>query len=329
MSEAGRLTTSWDPVGEVWLHWPENLERSVLERSREVVAALCGHLVHENGPTDSAVTVRILATSDEGLHSAKVGLGAFRPTIQLVDETGPFDGREPVFFWAWQKRLSAVIGTQIETAFYASLERLSRRANMRLVPGAIALERAALETDGEGTALLTRAHWMRPGWNQNFNVEQLQSLLAEDFGVRRCLWLDRGLEGTVCPDAVSQIVRFIAPGRVLCQRPAVPTDPLAPLYRSVATVLRHARDAAGRALEVLEIPAPAPSMGDSGRSHLGFLRLNGVVLVPVFSSGEHTELRDALQTAFPTERVVLQPVPDAFGAWGGLHGLVLSLPKIL
>jgi agmatine deiminase len=327
MTPGARLAAPWDPVEEVWISWPEDPAWPELERARESVAALCAALTDFERPADRP-RLRVCLHSDEGMQSARVVLGAFRPDLPRVDLATGFDGCEPVLFWRHPRRTSAVAGLEMPAPMFQALDRLTRRASLQLSPAAIALMRGALETDGEGTALLTREHWFRPGWNQGFNIHQLESVLAEDFGIRRCLWLDRGLPGAPGHGLVAPLVRFAAPGKVLCQRPVVASDPHAGLYRAVGQTLRHARDAADRRLEVIELPAPAPVV--SGRplplSHLDFLRVENLIVVPVFTGGEHRDLREAFARALPDCRLVLHQVSPELGTRRAFYGLALTVP---
>lgn len=330
MSASARLATAWDPVEELWLRWPEGLDPNPLGRERECIASLCAALTDFDDPPPQEVRMRVLVQSEASMQSAKVVLGAFRPTLQRVDPCPAFDGREAVFFWKAARRVSAVIGSLMPAELFAVLEKVSRRAGLRLSPASISFERASIETDGEGTALLTRAHWMRPGWNANLNIEQLEELLAEDFGITRCVWLDRGMDLPGRPNLVSGVARFAAPGRVLCLESNAPNDPFAGVYRAVRRTLEVSRDARGRPLEILPIPAPAGAADPAGEaiaaSPLDYLQVNGQVVVPVFSDRLPAGLREAFAAAFPEAHVSLLPVPRELAARGSFYGMALAMP---
>ena len=54
------------------------------------------------------------------------------------------------------------------------------------------LEGGAIETDGEGTLLTTEACLLNPNRNPSLSREDVEALLADDFGVDRVLWLANG-----------------------------------------------------------------------------------------------------------------------------------------
>merc|ERR1711964_547447 len=88
------------------------------------------------------------------------------------------------------------------------------------------LEGGAIETDGEGTLLTTEACLLNPNRNPSLSREDVEALLADDFGVDRVLWLANGhLEGDDTDSHVDTLARFCNPSTIAYVRCDDPTDP--------------------------------------------------------------------------------------------------------
>ncbi len=333
MNAPPRLATSWDRVEEVWLKWPEALPPKGLERAREVMVSLCTALSALERPhRGPAARLRLLAATEEGQRSAAVALGAIPgASVGPARPTAPLDGRGPVLAWGAGLRRQLLVGQGAGPGWIEDLGDLAREQHVPLTPLAFALERGSLETDDEGTALLTREHWLRPGWNANFDADRLAALLREELGLERILWLDRGLRGDPAHGQVHRVARFLAPGRVLCMREISDNDPQAGVYRAVRRNLAGQTDAAGRPLEVIELPAPPDGRSERlfPRSHLGFLRCNQRLVVPTYGQTGMGALREAFAAAFPAAECVFLRVTPYLEAGGSLHAAALTLPATL
>lgn len=331
MSAPGRLVTSWDPVEEVWFHWPEQLDPSSLESARDLIVALCGAFVDfEHSGVCPSLLVRVLVHSEEGMQSAKVALGAFRPSLHRVEMEGPFCGREPILFWRQGRQVKMIIGAGASSQAVVDIDKIVRRAGLRIFPSSLAFERGAIDTDGAGTALLTRAHWLRPSWNANLHIERLQSFLLEDFGLSQTIWIDRGLPGDCHRDHLYRVARFAGSGRIVCLRSFGTSDPHAGVFDAVRRNLERQTDADGKPFEVFDIPSPPPQLNERGHpyplSYLGYLQVNGLIIVPVFNDGDHGPVRRAFQTAFPDARIILHRASLELEPGGAFNSLALKVP---
>ena len=115
------------------------------------------------------------------------------------------------------------------------------------------------------------------------------------------------------------------PGRVVCAREPDPRDPNhAPLEDCIAR-LRAARDAAGRALEVIDLPMPPPVLAGEDRlpaSYANFYIANGAVLVPVFGApADERALAVLRPAAFPGREARRRLLARARARAGAVHCL--------
>ena len=332
MSELGRTITAWDPVREIWLKWPEFLEGAVLDRSREGTVALSSVLDEQAKQHKSFLRVRIITATSEGDRSARVAMSAYNAVDVLAADTENFfNGREPILYWRAGRRGSVIAGLEIREPLFKDIQKIYRRDGLKIAPASISFERCAIETDGEGTALLTRENWLRRGWNPKFNVNQLHEALRADFGIEQVLWIDRGLPDDPTDGQVHRVARFIEPGKVLVMDPAGAPPAYQGVLKAVIQSLKGRVDAQGRALELFAVPAPrlvsSAATETIAASHLGYLQCNQTVVVPEYDLQSRTEVEEAFKVAFPHKDIRFIKAPVAMGLGGSLHAMSMIFPR--
>jgi agmatine deiminase len=194
------------------------------------------------------------------------------------------------------------------------------------------LEGGSIDTDGQGTLLTTEACLLNPNRNPKFNRPQIEEKLRHWLGVRQIIWLSDGLEGDDTDGHVDDLTRFLAPGVVsTVVEPDTKDVNHAPLAENLER-LRHARDANGKPLKVIEMPMPPRADGPHHRnpaSHANFYIGNAAVLVPVFHSPTDQVVLQQLQPFFPDRQVVGIDCRALVGGLGAIHCITQQMPAIL
>jgi agmatine deiminase len=201
-----------------------------------------------------------------------------------------------------------------------------RRRGRRLV-----LEGGAIDVDGEGLLLTTEECLLGSvqARNPGLNREEYERLLCEYLGVRKILWLDRGIAGDDTHGHVDDMARFVAPSTVVA---ALESDPLDPNYEPLRENwrrLRRMRDLRGRPLRVVALPMPQPVYFKGQRlpaSYANFYIANKVVLVPTFNDPNDRVALQTLASLFPDRRVVGIYARDLVLGLGTLHCLTMQQP---
>lgn len=204
----------------------------------------------------------------------------------------------------------------------------------RTVAGVVG-EGGSLETDGEGTLLVTRSSLVNDNRNPGMTQEQVQAALIEAFGTPTVIWCD-GVKGHDITDAhIDSLVRFVAPGTVLLDvpGPGAPQDVWARSSAEARAVLSQATDARGRSLEIIELPQP-----DFGRirgggdellaPYVNFYIANGAVLLPEFGDRDADDrAQRILGEHFPDRQVVPVAIDAIASGGGGIHCATHDLPR--
>jgi agmatine deiminase len=191
------------------------------------------------------------------------------------------------------------------------------------------LEGGAITVDGEGTLITTDSAVLNDNRNPGRTRAEISSLLGAHLGAREVIWLESGLiEDRDTDGHVDNICHFVAPGRVLAQTEPDPDKPNHARLQANAERLRASVDAAGRQLEVTELPylPYLPDRRPTVVPYLNFYLANGAVIVPVTGIADDERALELIGAALPGRDVV--PVPGATLArgGGGVHCVTQQVP---
>ena len=195
------------------------------------------------------------------------------------------------------------------------------------------LEGGSVDGDGEGTVLTTEScllnpNRLRPG--QGRGREEMERVLAETLGARQVLWLADGIEGDDTDGHIDDLARFVSPGRVVTVTEPNPDHPNARVLAENRRRLTRGRDAAGRSLEVVDLPAAASAAGPHGpvpASYANFYIANAGVLVPVFGQTADREALSLLAACFPDRPILPIPAQSLVEGLGAVHCLTQQEPR--
>jgi agmatine deiminase len=200
------------------------------------------------------------------------------------------------------------------------------------IPGRrVVLEGGAIDVDGEGTLLATEECLLSDvqARNPGLSRGELEAALARGLGIRRVIWLGRGIVGDDTHGHIDDVCRFVAPGVVvLCAE----SDPRDVNYGALAENrerLEQSRDAAGRSLEVIALPMPAPIVFDGVQvpaSYANFYIANGRVLVPVFNDPRDRTALGILAELFPDREITPIYCGDLIWGLGTIHCMTQQEP---
>ncbi len=320
MKTPRRQPAEWASHEAVWIGWPsaadlweDNLSPAQAEVG-EFVGAICfPDPGDEKGARMRGERVELLVRGEEARVTAEaMRLGLPDPTLIRLHEapigdvwlrdTGPIfvdDGAAGVHasafrFNGWGEKYSLEADDRI-SAIIAELA----KARLHRYEGLIA-EGGALEIDGEGTCITTRQCLLNKNRNPSLSEKDIDAILKEAIGAEKVIWLDEGMIGDHTDGHVDNLARFIAPGKVVCMKPNGKDDPNAKIFSAIRKALESATDAAGRKLEVIEIPSPGRATLD-GRvvpaSHMNFYIANHSLIMPSYGglTGEDDSALECLE----------------------------------
>ena len=209
-------------------------------------------------------------------------------------------------------------------------------------------EGGSIHVDGEGTALVTEACLLSEGRNPDLTQEQIERILCEYLGVRKVIWLPRGIYNDETNEHVDNVCAFTAPGEVVLAWTDDQNDPQYALSAASLAVLEAATDAKGRKIRVHKLPLPAPVTitaeecegldlcdGEPTRtpgerlaaSYINFYIANEAIVMPAFGDPMDEKAQAVLQDLFPTRQVVAIPARDILIGGGNIHCITQQIPR--
>jgi agmatine deiminase len=330
-----RWPAEWERHAATWVSWPHNentwpgaFEPVPEEFARLVLAIGEVEPIHVLAAGDALRTAEHLvggrenvilhdiATNDAWARDHGPTFLAGRPDLPhaLVDwEYNAWGGKYPPFD----------LDNQVP-------RRVAELTGRRRYSAGIVLEGGAIEGDGEGTVMTTASCVLNSNRNANMTRERMEQYFADYLGARRVLWLPRGeLAGDDTDGHIDQLARFVAPATVVA---AVCEDAADENYQPLAenlSFLRGAQDAAGRTLDVIPLPLPAPKFFAGQRLPACYCNLyiaSGLVLVPQFSDPADQRAVAILREAMPNHEVRGLPSLNLVWGLGSFHCLTQQEP---
>ena len=202
--------------------------------------------------------------------------------------------------------------------------RLAAHLGMRSYEAPMVLEGGSFFVDGEGTLLTTEQCLLHPNRNPDLSREQIEGILRDYLGLDVIVWLGRGHSTDRDTDGhIDGILQYVTPGVVMLLAPADPSDPDHGSGQENLARLREARDAKGRAFEVIVFDPGPPN----GLSYMNFYLPNGGVVVPTVGRPlEDDPALEQIRAAFPDREVVAVSGWTIHEGGGGPHCITQQLP---
>ena len=334
-SERPRVPAEWEEHACVYVAWPY-VERDWpggLDGVRDELAAFCRAV----GRGES---VRVLVADDDverDVHR-RVGdraVGTLRATYADVwlRDTAPTFAVDGDGLVALRFTFNGWGGRYLFPDDLAVAPAVAAAAGAREAAVALVTEGGAFEFDGCGTAIATAASIVNDNRNPGSTRGDVERVLAAAAGVRRVVWLRRGLARDHTDGHVDTLARFVGPGRVVCMEARDRRDPNREVLDEVAADLTAAIDAQGRPLDVVRIPSPGRVDDDAGEplpaSYVNFYIANRTVVVPTYGVAADADAVAALASCFADRKVVGSPARTLLGGGGAFHCITQQQPVVV
>lgn len=194
----------------------------------------------------------------------------------------------------------------------------------------IVCEGGAIHVDGEGTLITTQQCLLNPNRNPGQTREKITDVLRLNTGAETVLWLPGEFADVETDGHVDNIACFVSPGRLLLGIPPT-AHPDFPAVARLKRFLSEARDARGRALEIIEIAQPQQLREDwRGRplaaSYVNFYLVNGGLIMPAFDDAADLPASSVLRDCFPQREIVQINAQDLVEGGGGIHCITQQEP---
>ena len=219
-----------------------------------------------------------------------------------------------------------VLDAQVATRWAEHAGHPSRRVPM-------VFEGGSLTVDGEGTLVTTTQCLMHPNRNPDLTKFEIETRICAELGVSTVVWLPYGLADDDDTDGhVDNVAVFARPGLLVMQGCDDPAEADWLRLNVNARWARGSHDAAGRLLQVVEIPVlPFVEIGGFrcavpyGNYYVG----NGFVLVPTSNHPADADMLAIIGEQYPGRDVIgLDVGPILAYGGGGIHCITQQVPAV-
>ncbi len=334
------MPAEWEPHDATWLSWPHNAETwpdcldAIQSPMVEMVAALAQvervHINVLNAQLSSYIEQRLarrvpagrvqlhsIPTNDAWCrdHGAIFCVGsdnAEHPLVAAKFQYNAWGGKYPPF------DLDAQVA-----------ERMAAALAVPCLEQPIVLEGGAIDVNGRGVLLTTEQCLLNPNRNPALDRAEIAACLERALGAQTIVWLGNGIEGDDTDGHIDELTRFVAERVVVTAVEPDPDDPNHEPLQANRRRLENFRFADGGALEIIDLPMPAPLHYRGKRlpaSYANFYVANDLVLVPEFGVATDSAACAVLSDCFPDRRIVAIDCRHLVIGLGGLHCLTQQVP---
>ncbi len=197
-------------------------------------------------------------------------------------------------------------------------------------PG-IVMEGGAIDVNGKGCLLTTKACLLNENRNPQFDQEQIETYLKEYYGQEKILWLNDGIVGDDTDGHIDDLSRFTDPSTILTCVEEDPSDENYPILQENLTLLKTLTDQENKPFRIVELPMPGVVEYEGQRlpaSYANFLIGNGFVIVPVFHHPNDLKALNIIQSCFPDRAVIGIDCVDLVWGLGTLHCISQQEPAV-
>lgn len=342
-----RMPAEWEPHAATWIAWPHNRDDwpgkfgpipwVYVEIVRRLHRAERVRILTQDAKAERRAS-SLLARG--GVDLSRVDFFHFPTDRAWMRDFGPIfikrDGEVAATNWrfnAWAKypnwRRDDRVPGLIRRAF-----KLREWRPTAVVGGRrrrVALEGGSIDVNGRGALLTTEECLLSPvqGRNPGLTRGDVERVLSDYLGVRKVLWLRRGIAGDDTHGHVDDLARFVNPRTVVIASEDDAGDENYEPLRENLSLLRGMTDQDGRRLRVATLPMPDPVVFDGRRlpaSYANFYVANGLVLVPTFNDAKDRVALSILEDLFPGRQVVGIHAVDLVWGLGTLHCMTQQEP---
>lgn len=324
-----------EPHARTWMAWPNTPDfyggpGAYFESVQETLGRLAAAIA-ENEPVSMA------AAADQHALAARL----CGPKVNLVDiATDDMWARDsaPVFVRKADGSVAAVNfgfngwGDKQPHARDGKLAaRIAERAGVEHHSANVCGEGGGFEYDGDGTLLLTESCWVNDNRNPGMERAEIERRLMAALGVETVIWVP-GVRGLDITDGhIDGSFRFVEPGLIIASSYPGDTSEWGRAHKEALAILAKARDARGRALEIVSIPAATEVRSTSDEffsSYANYYVGNGALYTPQFGDRKADALAmDVLGRLHPGRRIIQLDVDRIYENGGGIHCVTQQQPE--
>lgn len=209
---------------------------------------------------------------------------------------------------------------------------INKKLNIPCFTPGMVLEGGSIDGNGKGSIITTEQCLLNKNRNSNLCKQEIEKYLMEYLGVRKIIWLEKGIAGDDTDGHVDNIARFVNPTTIVCSYEDDKNDENYIILKNNFEILQNSSDQDGNRLNIVKLPMPGFISTGKNRlpaSYANFYIGNNVVLVPVFGCENDRKALDIIGNYFPTRKTIGIHCLDLLYGGGAIHCISQQQPAIL
>ena len=337
-----RMPAEWEEQKSTWIAWPHNKKDwpNKFDFIPEIFAEIISHiskgqkvniLIENNVLKKKAILI---------LKNFKVNFSNIKFSLCKTDRAWLRDSF-PIFVknknkkillnwkfnsWAKYKNFKKDNSIINKVKKVLKLQSISPVFNRRKV----VLEGGAIDVNGNGTLITTEECLLSKIQQRNsgFKKHDYEKIFFNYFGIRKIIWLKRGIVGDDTHGHIDDLARFVSENTIFLAYERNKKDVNYKILRNNFRILKKLDDF--KKLKIIKIPMPEAKYIEGTRvpaSYLNFYIANKVILVPTFNDKKDKLVLKMFRKYFKNRKVV--PIDCSILIWGfgAIHCMTQQEPK--
>ncbi len=202
---------------------------------------------------------------------------------------------------------------------------ITDQAGVELRETELVLEGGGIEVDGHGNAIIAESCVLNANRNPGLTKSEFEQEIGPLLGIEHIIWLPGIRDKDITDGHTDFYARFGRPGVVLAGYDPDPRSHDHEVTKEHLRILRAAKDARGRKLEVLTLAGPSRvrakyETAEFASGYIGFYVCNGAVIGQEFGDPRaDARAREILVQAFPGREIVQLNVDGIAAGGGSIH----------
>ena len=194
------------------------------------------------------------------------------------------------------------------------------------------LEGGSIESDGRGTILTTTECLLSKNRNEYLSKEEIETVLKNDFGAKRILWLNHGyLAGDDTDSHIDTLARFCDENTIVYVGCNNPDDEHFEALRKMKQELEMFTNYKNEKYKLVELPMPDACLDAEGdrlpATYANFTIVNNAVLAPVYGVVQDKYALEILANCFPNKKIIGVNCRVLIEQHGSLHCVTMQYPE--
>lgn len=333
------MPAEWEQHRATWLAWPHDSITfpDRVEKVEVVFATIIFHL-HKNE------LINLLVLDDEMQHQATKMLKAHDVNLDKIifhqidyadvwlRDYGPTfitNGQQQNWVkWHYNAYGNKFIDLLKDDQVFHELQ-ITMKSPM--IAANVFMEGGAIEVNGNGVLLTTEECLLNPNRNPTLNKSQTEEYLKKYLGVKKIIWLEKGVINDHTDGHIDEVARFINANTIVCAYEDDQTDPNFTILDKNWRTLQKATDLNNQPFNVIKLPMPKMDYDNDERapvSYANFYIANNLVLVPQFNHKNDERALEIITEAFPNRLVVGIDCTDLIYGGGTIHCITQQEPVL-